>query len=134
MGVIVTVMSRTMQSFIYIALLLFLFIFIYALLGMQLYGGRFNFRDNNVRQNFDSFPSAFISVFQIMTIENWNQLLYVALRSDALPIFTFLYFISWIFIGNFVFLNLFLAILLDGFTQDTSAEEKLEEMEILKEI
>jgi len=45
-----------------------------------------------------------------------------------------LYFISWIFIGNFVFLNLFLAILLDGFTQDTSAEEKLEEMEILKEI
>jgi hypothetical protein len=35
--------------------------------------------------------------------------------------FTILYILSWTFIGNLVLLNLFLAILLDGFA--TSAEE-----------
>lgn len=35
---------------------------------------------------------------------------------------------SWIFIGNFSLLNLFLAILLDGFTSE-SAEKDYEEAE-----
>lgn len=59
-----------------------------------------------------------------MTIENWNNILYVCLRSDANKLVTALYLISWVFIGNYVFLNLFLAILLDGFS--TSNLELLE--------
>ena len=48
MKVIMRVLANSIDSFIYIALLLFLFIFIYSLLGMQLYGGKFNFDDNEV--------------------------------------------------------------------------------------
>lgn len=36
---ILSVISRSLSSFVYLAILLFLFIFIYALLGMQLFGG-----------------------------------------------------------------------------------------------
>ena len=36
-------------------------------------------------------------------------------RSDVSKIFSTIFLISWIFIGNFILLNLFLAILLDGF-------------------
>ena len=39
-----------------------------------------------------------------------------------------LYLISWIFIGNYSLLNLFLAILLDGFTS-SNAEDDLNEAE-----
>jgi regulatory protein YycI of two-component signal transduction system YycFG len=43
-----------------------------------------------------------------------------------------LYFVSWIFIGNFILLNLFLAILLDGFlSEDDEEEGDLEEIERL---
>jgi hypothetical protein len=42
----------------------------------------------------------------------------VAFRSNINKFLSSLYLISWIFIGNFVFLNLFLAILLDGFTSN----------------
>ena len=42
---------------------LFLFIFIYSLLGMQMYGGNFEFEDNDVRSNFNSFFYSFVSVF-----------------------------------------------------------------------
>lgn len=46
MSTIMSVINRTIDSFMYIALLLFLFIFIYALLGMQLYGGQLRFADS----------------------------------------------------------------------------------------
>jgi hypothetical protein len=42
------------------------------------------------------------------------------MRSDAGSAISVLYFISWIFIGNFMLLNLFLAILLDSFSEEES--------------
>lgn len=45
------------------------------------------------------------------------------------------YYISWICIGNYILLNLFLAILLDGFlSEDDEEEGDLEEIERLKKI
>jgi hypothetical protein len=37
---------------------------------------------------------------------------------------TSIYFISWVFIGNYILLNLFLAILLDAFSDDNDLAEK----------
>ena len=41
------------------------------------------------------------------------------------------YYVSWIFIGNYILLNLFLAILLDGFLSedDEEDEDNLEDLE-----
>ena len=51
-----------------------------------------------------------------MSMENWNQVLNLALSSDNINKFlSSIYLISWIFIGNYIFLNLFISILLDGF-------------------
>jgi len=63
MQVIIGVLMKSMNSFIYLAFLLLLFIFIYALLGMQIFGGNFDFEDEPPRANFDSFSAAFITVF-----------------------------------------------------------------------
>lgn len=48
-------------------------------------------------------------------MENWQFILYDSMRAGS-PWMSALYLISWIFIGNFMLLNLFLAILLDSFT------------------
>lgn len=77
------------------------------------------------RQNFNSFYTAFETVFQIMTLENWNDLLVATMRTDVNIVITMIFLISWIFIGNYVLLNLFLAILLEGF----ESEELLQEVE-----
>lgn len=45
--------------------------------------------------------------------------MYDGLRSDVPRIISALYFISWVFLGNFMLLNLFLAILLDSFTDES---------------
>ena len=124
MQVIIGVIQRSITSFIYIALLLLLFIFIFALLGMQIFGGNFNFPDGLPRGNYDSFNTAFITVFQVLTVENWQQILYDSMRSDLGKIIPSLYYVSWIFIGNFILLNLFLAILLDSFIEQEQEEEE----------
>ncbi len=45
-------------------------------------------------------------------------MLYDGLRSDVSRPIAALYYISWVFLGNFMLLNLFLAILLDSFTNE----------------
>lgn len=61
--IIIDVISQSIQSFVYIALLLGLFCFIYTLLGMQLFGNEFNFLDTKPRMNFDTFFSSFLCVY-----------------------------------------------------------------------
>lgn len=39
-----------------------------------------------------------------------------------------IFYVSWIFIGNFILLNLFLAILLDSFLEENDEEEMLENL------
>ena len=45
---------------------------------MQLFGGRFNTieRAGDVRANFDDFLHALLTVFQILTGEDWNSVMY----------------------------------------------------------
>jgi hypothetical protein len=50
-----------------------------------------------------------------MTMENWNNLLVIMLTSDISVAVSVIFLISWIFIGNYVLLNLLFAVLLDGF-------------------
>jgi hypothetical protein len=63
MQVIITVIQRSAGSFMYITMLLFVFIFIFTLLGMQIFGGQFDFEDGKPRGNYDTFNIALVTVF-----------------------------------------------------------------------
>ena len=118
MRFIVSILGKTMSSFIYLAVLIILLNFIYAVFGMQIFANQFDSKDPNyLIFNFDSFFSAFVTVFNIITLDNWITLLQLGDSSTTGPIITNVYLLSWMFIGNFILLNLFLAILLDGFTE-----------------
>jgi len=99
---------------------------------MQIFGG--NFTDPGVvgtcRYNFDSFNFAFLTTFDLLTVENWNNTLFYAFSSNVSEVIIYVYFVSCIFIGNWMLLNLFLAILLDSFAaveeEDMMTEEKKE--------
>ena len=116
---------------------MFVFMFIYSLLGIQFFGGTFDFGEEiKPRGNYGSFEISFFTVFQILTMENWQTVLYDTMRSDTPKIIPALYYITWIFVGNFILLNLFLAILLDSFLtedDDMNSEEKEEAERIAME-
>ena len=60
---IIKAISKSLSKFAYLALLLLLLNIIFALLGMQIFGGKFDFEDGLPRTNFDSFYWACITVF-----------------------------------------------------------------------
>ncbi|VDO01701.1 unnamed protein product [Rodentolepis nana] len=69
----------SMRSIASLLVLLFLFIVIFALLGMQIFGGRFNFLYlRKPRSNFDNFHQALIT---ILTGEDWNEAMYMGIKS-----------------------------------------------------
>jgi hypothetical protein len=61
-------------------------------------------------------------------MENWQQIIQLSFTTDVNKAISVIYFLSWIFVGNFSLLNLFLAILLDGFGSP-EAENDMNEAE-----
>lgn len=124
MSVIIEAITSTIDSSFYVGLLLILFLVIYSMIGSQLFAGRLDNQGAGLRQNFDNFSDAFVVAFQLLTVENWNDVLTVTLLSDVGAVLTCIYLISWIFLGNYVLLNLFLSILLSGFSKAKEIEEE----------
>ncbi|XP_063223249.1 voltage-dependent calcium channel type A subunit alpha-1 [Bacillus rossius redtenbacheri] len=124
---------NSMRSIISLLFLLFLFILIFALLGMQLFGGQFNFEEETPPTNFNTFPIALLTVFQILTGEDWNEVMYQGIRSqggNSSGMIYSLYFIILVLFGNYTLLNVFLAIAVDNLANAqelTAAEEEQEE-------
>ncbi|XP_046452680.1 voltage-dependent calcium channel type A subunit alpha-1-like isoform X10 [Daphnia pulex] len=123
----------SMRSILSLLFLLFLFILIFALLGMQLFGGAFNFPEGTPPANFNSFPIALLTVFQILTGEDWNEVMYQGIESQGgsrRGMIYSLYFIILVLFGNYTLLNVFLAIAVDNLANAqelTAAEEEQEE-------
>uniref|UniRef100_A0A673X188 Voltage-dependent calcium channel type A subunit alpha-1 n=1 Tax=Salmo trutta TaxID=8032 RepID=A0A673X188_SALTR len=126
-NLVVSLMS-SMKSIISLLFLLFLFIVVFALLGMQLFGGRFIFEDYTPT-NFDTFPAAIMTVFQILTGEDWNEVMYNGIRSQGgvqYGMWSSIYFIVLTLFGNYTLLNVFLAIAVDNLAnaQELTKEEE----------
>ncbi|XP_069864597.1 voltage-dependent P/Q-type calcium channel subunit alpha-1A isoform X2 [Dipodomys merriami] len=129
---LVVSLLNSMKSIISLLFLLFLFIVVFALLGMQLFGGQFNFEDGTPPTNFDTFPAAIMTVFQILTGEDWNEVMYDGIKSQGGVqggmVFS-IYFIVLTLFGNYTLLNVFLAIAVDNLAnaQELTKDEQEEE-------
>uniref|UniRef100_A0A2K5EPA9 Voltage-dependent N-type calcium channel subunit alpha n=1 Tax=Aotus nancymaae TaxID=37293 RepID=A0A2K5EPA9_AOTNA len=129
---LVVSLLNSMKSIISLLFLLFLFIVVFALLGMQLFGGQFNFQDETPTTNFDTFPAAILTVFQILTGEDWNAVMYHGIESQggvSKGMFSSFYFIVLTLFGNYTLLNVFLAIAVDNLANAQELTKDEEEME-----
>jgi hypothetical protein len=57
-------------------------------------------------------------------MENWISVFFDSIRADINKYLIAVYYVVWIFIGNFILLNLFLAILLDSFLEEDEDENE----------
>jgi hypothetical protein len=141
---------RALTSIGPLMIVMSLFIFIFALLGMNVFGQDSGFLGNgrhgeafakpcirepcnNPRSNFDRFlplggpdggHGAAATIFQILTGENWNNVLYDGMSKAGWPLA--LFFVCVIVIGDYLLMNLFLAILLSGFGAEEPADDVVE--------
>ena len=118
-----------MQNFLVV---LVLFVFLFALIGMSIFANRFHFDANGFviasfnspeweytpdqpRSTFDTFTLAFLTVFQIITIDNWSIVMFNCGRAVGpvgivLPVIVFL-------LGTFFITNLILAKFVNHFLE-----------------
>ncbi|GMH93963.1 hypothetical protein TL16_g12770 [Triparma laevis f. inornata] len=164
MQTLLKLIAKTVLEIGNFGILLLLFIFIYSLCGIQFFSNRMVFDDMDApvdikdydkwleyypdrpRSHFDSILWAMVTVFQILTGENWNACMYDGWRCSTVPELAVLYYLSLVIFGAFIVMNLFLAILLGNFEgnedlmkDDTephwsaiSAEVNVEQMAIAK--
>ena len=131
---------RSLQGVSVLTLLLVLVIFIYGLLGMQLFGGKFcDLEDpreyilsssdscvNLPRSNFDHLGIATLTVFQVITGEDWNTVMYNGMRSGSGGgnDLNSLFFITLFVCGNYIVLNLFIAVLINNFGSSQELDQR----------
>ncbi|KAA0195536.1 Voltage-dependent L-type calcium channel subunit alpha [Fasciolopsis buskii] len=124
---------KSVRSVASLLLLLSIFILICSLLGMQLFGGRFNFiTQEKPRANFDGILQAMLTVFQILTGEDWNEVMYNGMRAYenshwyavVVVYFIFLFIVGNCILSTNILLNVFLAIAVDNLNDEDDDEEE----------
>ncbi|KAF6199055.1 hypothetical protein GE061_007080 [Apolygus lucorum] len=142
------VMLRTMDNVAVFFSLLILFIFIFSILGMYLFGGKFcTLADGSRectcaeivnkaadcvcdRKHFNTMLWATVTVFQILTQEDWNVVLFNGMEKTSH--WAALYFVALMTFGNYVLFNLLVAILVEGFSSERHERREREARELAK--
>jgi voltage-gated sodium channel len=127
---IVSTLVRSIPSIFNILILFSILFFIYAILGYHL------FRDVDP-QHWSSFLTSFTTLFQIITLEGWVNVMEPIVTTLG-PIY-WLYFASFIVIGTFIIINLFISVIVrkseEAYKQvQRESEIPLTQHEIVQEI
>ncbi|GAN08579.1 cation channel family protein [Mucor ambiguus] len=112
----------------------FLVLLLLSPMSVQLFGGDFKFvPEDEPSMRFDNWYQAFLALFQIMTGENWTDILYDAMHSQegASVSYAAIYMIFIYFTVHYMVLNLFIAVIMENFDLD---EEEIKQIQIKKYI
>lgn len=126
-----TVMD-SMSAIANLGVLTILFMFISALLAKQFYLNELMDDDGNPsRYSFGSTIESLITIFIVITGENWNAIMIEVIDSSGSLTSPVIFFCVEMIIGNYMLLNLFLAILLK-FISESENEEQAAKEELTK--
>ena len=105
---LVGALLKSLGSMGYVSVLLGLIFYIYAVAGVHLFG-------RQMPEDFGSISAALMSLFQIITLDNWSDLFNPA-QSTA-PLAAGVYFVSFILLGTMILLNLFIGIVMNSMSE-----------------
>ncbi|WP_406828393.1 ion transporter [Microbulbifer sp. ARAS458-1] len=101
---LVDTLLRSLPSMFHISLLMGIIFYIYGVAGYFL----FHEIDPTHWRNL---PIALLSLFRIVTFEDWTDIMYTAMES--MP-YSWIYFLSFVVMGAFVMINLFIGVVLNN--------------------
>ena len=127
-------LCETLKSVTYLFILLFIVLANYALLGNQLFGNP-DEATNTTSGTFNSFESSLLLTFVLLTGDNWISIMFDTFDNaddSFTKLASLLFFISFVVIGNFILMNVFLGIIVDNLTNDfeESHEEEFEKQKL----
>lgn len=125
--VIVDALIKSFSAMGYISLLLTVHFYIFATLGTSLFS-------RNDPVHFGSLQSTFLTLFQILTMDSWVEIMDIQahgaaasafyqgresaiVESMAWPLGAPLYFVAFVLLGTMIILNLFIGVITNGMSE-----------------
>jgi voltage-gated sodium channel len=112
---VVSTMLRSIPSMGHVIIMLGLLLYVYGVLGVAV------FRDQDP-ERWGSLGMALLTLFQMLTLEGWVEIQDRVLESHP---WAWIYFASFVFIGVFVVVNLFIAVVINNL-ETVKLEEQAE--------
>ncbi|MAA77876.1 MAG: potassium transporter [Deltaproteobacteria bacterium] len=140
--VLVSALLKSLPSMAYVGLLLGLLFYIYSVAGVFLFG-------QNDPVHFGNLWIAMLSLFRVVTGEDWTDVMYIQMYGCkdypfsgdfaqyctdpvSYPIFGALFFVSFMFLGSLIILNLFIGVIMSGM-EEAQQENELARREYNKQ-
>eukprot|EP00899_Mesostigma_viride_P026282 jgi/Mesvir1/6839/Mv09018-RA.1 len=114
------VLASSMTSFLSITALVLLFLLVFSIMGLHIYGGVIHEDLITTDRNFNGIFNSLMLIFQVLTMENWNEIMLETVRYTSWGSAAF--FVIWVIIGKYILLALFLAVTLEAFESKYDVE------------
>ncbi|MFL1462642.1 ion transporter [Roseococcus sp. DSY-14] len=101
---VVEAMLRALPGMGSIVLLMGLIFYVFAVMATKLYGGV-------MEEQFGDLGASFFTLFQLMTLDDWANIVKPAMEAQPLA---WLFFMPFIVISTFVVLNLFIGVIVES--------------------
>lgn len=126
---IVSTLVRSIPSMGHVLILMSIIFYIYAVAGYHLF-------HEHDPTHWRNLGLSLLTLFRVVTLEDWTDVMYKAMEMHPLM---WMYFVSFVVVGTFVVINLFIAVVLNNLEE--AKQESLEALqkpptkdEILKEL
>ena len=103
--VLIGALLNSLPSISYIGLLLLMLVYVYGIVGSFFLG-------DGDAERFGNVALAMQTLLQVVTFDDWVSIM----RAQANQAFALPYFVSFILVGTMVILNLFIGVIMEGFT------------------
>ena len=115
---IVSTLIRSLPSMGHVVLLMSVIFYIYAVSGYHLF-------HEHVPVHWRDLGISLLTLFRVVTLEDWTDVMYTAMELHPMA---WVFFVSFVVVGTFVVVNLFIAVVLNNLD-----EAKHEQLEALRE-
>jgi voltage-gated sodium channel len=117
--VVLAGLFRSIAPLASVAMLTFFLLYLYGMLGWLLFG-------DHDPEHFGNIGRALLTLFQLLTLEGWNEVLATEQEYSQ---WSWVYFVSFILIGSFLVLNLVIAIVLNSVEEAREEERRRRRVE-----
>jgi len=120
---IINSLLRSSKSISYVFILMFIVFYIFAIVGTVLF-------EQSPSGLWNDVGTALLTLFRIMTFEGWTDVMY-----ESMEIYpsSWIFYVLFIFLTTFTFLNMIIGIMLESLTEEHKVEKSKEE-ELLHQI
>lgn len=124
--VVISTVIEALQALGFVLFLLLLLTYMFAIFAVNLFSPYTTSTVQGLvyQSKFKDLPSAFITLFQLLTLDQW-YVLQDDIQRVVSPVLVVIFFLVWVWIGAFVFRNVFVGVIVKKFEEMNATAHRI---------